>query len=180
MKYDLTIPQESVFDTEQFYGIPSVSNIGGYILLPGRYSPAEIKESVQKVVLANDGLWARLSMEAAAPSLSFSAPETVDCPSIELDSIAHIDAYVTEQLQKPFAEKERLYDFRLLRVKESTALMIKLHHLVADSWAVSLILNQLLTVSIGKRCCRSARIRFRFTRKRAILPVSKRAGIHIS
>jgi amino acid adenylation domain-containing protein/thioester reductase-like protein len=145
MKYELTIPQESVFDTEQFYGIPSVSNIGGYILLPGRYSPAEIKESVQKVVLANDGLWARLSSEDAVPSLAFPVPETVDCPSIELDSIAHIDAYVTEQLQKPFAETEHLYDFRLLRVKDSTALMIKLHHLVADSWAVSLILNQLLT-----------------------------------
>lgn len=142
MKYPLTNPQRNVYITEQFFGTTSVSNVGGYVLLSEKFDCSYIKSIVQQIIAENDGLRMRVSEEENGVYQTV----TDNCGNIECVSLANTDeleSYVSEQMILPFDTNGNMYDFRVIDLPENTAVMIKLHHYVADSWTISNLLSQL-------------------------------------
>lgn len=142
MKYQLTNPQRNVYITEQFFGTTSVSNVGGYVLLSEKFDCSYIKSIVQQIIADNDGLRMRVSEDEN----DVYQTVTDNCGNIECVSLANTDeleSYVSEQMILPFDTNGNMYDFRVIDLPENTAVMIKLHHYVADSWTISNLLSQL-------------------------------------
>ncbi|MBQ4575695.1 MAG: amino acid adenylation domain-containing protein [Clostridia bacterium] len=142
MKYPLTNPQRNVYITEQFFGTTSVSNVGGYVLLSEKFDYSYIKSIVQQIIADNDGLCMRVSEDENG------VYQTVidNCGNIECVYLANTDeleSYLSEQMILPFYTNGNMYDFRVIDLPENTAVMIKLHHYVADSWTISNLLSQL-------------------------------------
>ena len=142
MKYPLTNPQRNVYITEQFFGATSVSNVGGYVLLSEKFDCGYIKGIIQQIIADNDGLRMRVAEDENGVYQTV-ADTSCDIECVSMSNIDELEAYVSEQMLLPFDMNGKLYDFRVIDFPNYTAVMIKLHHYVADSWTISNLLSQL-------------------------------------
>ncbi len=145
MKYPLTNPQRNIYITEQFFGATSVSNVGGYVLLSEKFDIGYIKGIIQQIIADNDGLRMRVAEDdnGAYQTVAVISCDDIEC--VSLSNINELEVYVAEQVALPFDTGGNLYDFRVIDLPDNTALMIKLHHYVADSWSISNLLSQLFS-----------------------------------
>lgn len=144
MKYPLTHPQQNVYMTEQFFGRTSVSNIGGYIMMTDKVDVQIVKNAIHRVIADNDGLRMRIVDDNENVYQIISNADRNMIPNISVSTPEKLDKYVFEQMALPFDMSGNLYDFRVIELPNNTAFMIKLHHYVADSWAISSVVNQIL------------------------------------
>lgn len=147
MNNQLTTPQRNVYITERFFGSTAISHVGGYLLLPQKEEPTTVQKAISRVIAANDGLRVRVVEAGQEVCQTIMPPdeaaERVICTVVETED--ELRAYVTEQMRRPFETGGKLYDLRVIELPRGTAVMIKLHHYIADSHTVSGLIDRLLS-----------------------------------
>lgn len=147
MNYPLTAPQKNVYTTERFFGSTAISHVGGYLLLPQKEELTSVQKTISRVIADNDGLRVRIVETGHEVYQTITPPDyeadAAICTTIETED--ELRSYVTEQMRRPFEAGGKLYDLRVIELPQSTAVMIKLHHYIADSQTVSGLIDRLLS-----------------------------------
>ena len=147
--YALTLPQFIAWNAEQLSANKSLVNLCGMMKLPGTIQFPVMNKAVNLTVAQHDGLRLRMMeqngdvrqhvtayQEKAIDFLDFSKP----------GGQADLHVWRRETAGKPFELlNSDLFYFALLKLDDAEfGLFFKLHHLIADDWSITVILNQIM------------------------------------
>lgn len=139
----LTAPQENVIETEMFFKNTSISNIGGYMFFYRKMDVERLKKAMQTLMKNADALRLRIVQKDGTIMQEFVPYEQEEI-SVETLSEETVKAITDEWMQTPFALDGKLYDFRILQTEDKVGMYIKLHHLIADAWTMSLVVSKIM------------------------------------
>lgn len=150
--HGLTSSQREIWFDQERHGEAPVYNIGGYVRISGRVDAALLARALELLIRRHDGLRIVLSREQdeeGVPRQEIGPAEPVVLPLHDLsaseDPEAAALAHVDRQLETPFVLRGApLYRFELLKLGEACFdLVLVLHHLIVDGWAIGLMLESL-------------------------------------
>lgn len=143
--YQLSSSQKSMYDTHQFYNNTPISNIGICVFFKSTIKPAVLDNAVNKLIELSDGLRLCITSDGQSIKQHVSDYKREKIEIIKLQP----DTYQTE-LEKftlqIFDIYNKLYDFKIILVDEKIGLYIKLHHVIADAWCMSVVISSLLNI----------------------------------
>jgi amino acid adenylation domain-containing protein len=147
-KYPLTEAQKRIWFNEQIYPGTPINNIGGFVRIKGTISFSRLQEAIFRFIELHEGLRIQLlDSEEPLQLVSDSKPTDIQIYdfSLYLDKERMFNEWVQEEAKKPF----HLYNSPLFRFAffhlgtNDNGYLIKLHHIIADMWSVSLLTNQI-------------------------------------
>ncbi len=150
--HGLTSSQREIWFDQERHGEAPVYNIGGYVRISGRVDAALLARALELLIRRHDGLRIVLSREQdeeGVPRQEIRPAEPFVLPLHDLsaseDPEAAALAHVDRQLETPFVLRGApLYRFELLKLGEACFdLVLVLHHLIVDGWAIGLMLESL-------------------------------------
>lgn len=147
--YPLTNPQKSIWVTEQYFSNTSINNLCGYLLLNMPVDIDILKKSAQKLIELNDSLRLRFILDKNNIPLQYVSDfKPIDLPHLELSSEKELKSAQEVIASRPFNVIDScLISFTSFRLPNNNGgLILNLHHLIADAWSFSLIINQFLDI----------------------------------
>lgn len=140
---NFTIPQKNVIETEVFYKNTSISNTGGYILFDSISNTKILEKAINKLIENSDAMRMRVRGNQTDATQEFENYKWEDIEIVELKE-TDINAYSSVNMRIPFKLNDKLYDFKILKSEEKVGLFVKIHHLIADAWTISLIVTKIV------------------------------------
>ncbi|MFB5265660.1 amino acid adenylation domain-containing protein [Paenibacillus enshidis] len=151
----LTHPQKRICAVEALFPGSPLHNIGGIIRVKGLFDPERMDKAIRLFVSIHEGIRGQLVQQGSDLQLVVA-----DVPHPEQRIAAFLDfsgemspeerfeEWVRQQAALPFRLTEGpLYTFALCAIRESSsAILIKLHHVIADGWSVALLTDQLWAI----------------------------------
>ena len=149
--YPLTKPQELIYHTDRFLGEGNAL-ICGSMLVHGTYSPSELTAAANRLISSNDALRIRLSKSAEGQPVQYvSNHEDSTFPILSLPSKEALHKYGEGWAKELLPTRGALFQIQILQLPEHSGFLIKLHHLIADAWTLSLLASQLLCFLKGEQ-----------------------------
>lgn len=145
---NLTKPQKLIYDMEKFAG-GSIAVICGSMLTNGKREIFELKRAVNEVYRLNDALRIRISEEAGGVSQCTTAYEGKEIEVLRFENKAELDAYAEKYAKEPLDFYGELCEIKIVLLPKQYGLLVKLHHIIGDAWALSLIGNQFNAILNG-------------------------------
>ncbi|MEH2065247.1 MAG: condensation domain-containing protein [Nostoc sp.] len=160
--FPLSFAQQRLWFIDQLQPGSSAYNISQPMHIVGALNVAALEQSFDEVVRRHEVLRTTFTvvdgqpLQVIAPNLSFKLP-ILDLQKL---SQKHRDAEVlrlaSEEAQQPFnLSKEPLLRVTLLQLAAAEyALLLTMHHIVADGWAIGVLIQEIATLykafSVGK------------------------------
>jgi amino acid adenylation domain-containing protein len=126
-------------------------NIAGGLRLRGPLDVAALASALDNIVRRHDVLRATVEVVGGQPAMRLHAARPLELPVAHLDAPtdlreASLTATALEDARRPFdLARGPLFRARLLRLGEDDhALLLGLHHLVADAWSLGILIHELL------------------------------------
>lgn len=151
--YPLTYAQKRVYFSEKTSDAPqntdaSMYTIGGYIKIEGQTDIVLLEQAIIKMLQKYDTFQIRLK-ETEDGSMQYFSEEIIESlPYYDFNESQYqytdLHSWCEKKFKEPFpAEEEKpLYYFCVFKARENrTGYFFKLHHIIADGWSVSLILQ---------------------------------------
>ena len=151
--YTLTYTQRRVYFSERTSDAPyntetSMYTIGGFVEFEGQVDIALLEQAIIKMLQKYDTFQIRLKETEEEPSQYFSEEIIESLPYYDFNEPQYqytdLFSWCDKKFKEPFpAEEEKpLYYFCVFKARENrTGYFFKLHHIIADGWSVSLILQ---------------------------------------
>ena len=144
--YNLTNPQLSLWNIEQFYPGTSINNICGIVQINEKVNFINLEKAINLVVKNNDGMRIRLdnSGNTIAQYIATYSSFNIDLLTIDAGSLIETGKTLVKEsfsiLDGP------LYNFKMFQSKDGTnGVIILLYHLIADAWTINFIASQILS-----------------------------------
>jgi len=124
-------------------------NIGGYLRIDGPVDPVIFEQAVRQVVRENDASRIILHEGDPAPMQEFREDVQFDVPFLDFsdedNAMQKAVEWVQQELVKPFQlYGALLFRYALVKVSDNCYCYLnKLHHLIVDGWAISLVVNRI-------------------------------------
>ena len=146
----LTKAQELVYNMDRFLGEGSAT-ICGSILLKNSYTAEELQAAALQLISANDALHIRLQTDhEGKPMQVFQEDLHVEVPSLYFPHKEALKEYASRWAKEPLSPEGPLFQLYILQLPEHCCgYLIKLHHLIADAWTLSLLGSQLISFLNG-------------------------------
>ncbi len=142
--YDLTNPQKSIWMTEQFFDNTNINNIVGYLRIEKNVDFKALEKAVNFFIMKNDSFKTKITLENGSCKQYFE-----DFVYEELEIIDLKDESQLLEFEVSFPKKtidvldNFLYLIKLLRFPNGSGIfVITAHHLIADAWTMTLVLEQ--------------------------------------
>ena len=137
--YDLTIPQENIWITEELNPTTNVNNVYGTLFINKNLDLDILKKAINRVIEKNDALRLRISLLETKPVQYLYNYEYEDIPVYFIDNnekekIDNIIETIGLEHINPIDNK--LYDFRIIYNTNFTYVCVKMHHIIADAWSM--------------------------------------------
>ena len=145
----LTKPQKLIYDMEQFAG-GSIAVICGSVLINGRRDETVLKRAVNEIYRLNDALRIRVIVDRDGVSQRIAAFHETESPVLSFENKARLDDYAGEYAKVPLDLSAELCEIQIVYLPEQYGLLVKLHHLIADAWTLTLLADQFITILEGK------------------------------
>lgn len=151
--YPLTYAQKRVYFSEKTSDAhqnteTSMYTIGGYIEIEGQTDLVLLEQAIIKMLQKYDTFQIRLKETEEGPKQYFSEEIIESLPYYDFNEPQYqytdLLSWCEKKFKEPFpAEEEKpLYYFSIFKARENrTGYFFKLHHIIADGWSVSLILQ---------------------------------------
>lgn len=138
--FDLTIPQENIWVTEQLNPNMDINHIYGTLFIDQKMDLELLKVALNRMIENNDALRIRVTEQDTKPMQSISDYEYDEIPvyfvdddkSDKIQEIIH--AIGLEHM--PVLD-HKLYDFRIIACPDCVYLCVKMHHIIADAWSMA-------------------------------------------
>ena len=145
MEKKLTLPQKNMYETEQFFDGTSMCNIGGVVFFKEKNINVSVLEKAVNTVLYNhDELRAKVIVKNNTPyqeisEYTYEKIEIVDLTEKEYRFM--MEMWTAE----PFDITNKMYDFKIVKIDERTAIYLKLHHIICDAWGALLLAQKMVS-----------------------------------
>jgi len=137
----LTKPQELIWDMERFAG-GSVSVICSGMLRKGEQKESVLQAAANKLFLCNDALRTRICINGADVT-QYTTQYTEQCIEVlRFPDMAGLRSYAEAYAQTPIKLTGPLCEMKILILPKQYGLLVKIHHIIADAWTMSLLATQ--------------------------------------
>ncbi|MDL2232121.1 amino acid adenylation domain-containing protein [Ruminococcaceae bacterium OttesenSCG-928-L11] len=146
--YPLSVPQKSIWYTEQFYPGTSIGNISATMRLKAPIDFPLLEQAINLLIRNNDSLRIRLHSVGGVPH-QYVADYTWQSFEVRDFSLAPPDALYEwdrqETLTPFFGEDVPLFRFTMLQIDAATCgYLVILHHIISDAWSLTLVGNEIM------------------------------------
>lgn len=141
--HNLTKPQKSIWNMEQYFG-GSVANITGSIIFKDGVSVQELQIALNKTVEQCDSLRIRIKLHDGAPMQYIAAFEKTEFATFCFASKNEYDLWVQNLAKVPFDLAGKLYQIFIVEIEGQIGIVFHLHHLTADAWTLNLLGNTVM------------------------------------
>lgn len=139
--YDLTFPQKNIWLVESFYDNSIINILAGSLVINSDFNIDIAEKTVNKFVELNDGMRIRLNIEDSVPKQYIYPYEVFSSKKQNVSKLSEeeIDNIKKNYIKTPFNLKGGfLFDALLLdKGKGKGEILIKVHHIISDAWALS-------------------------------------------
>ncbi len=143
--YELTNPQKSIWMTEQFYSDTNINNIVGYLKFNKNADFSAIEKAFNYFVMKNDSFKTKIVLEDSSPRQFFDDFVYEDIEIIDLkDETQLLEFEASFPMQQVPIFNHFLFLTKLLRFPNGSGILVlTAHHLIADAWTMSLVLEEI-------------------------------------
>lgn len=143
--YELTNPQKSIWMTEQFYSNSNINNIVGYLKIEKNVDFVALEKAFNYFVMKNDSFKTKIIMEDSSPKQYFDDFVYENIEIIDLKNDAQLSEFEASfPMQQVEIFNHFLFLTKLLRFPNGSGILVlTAHHLIADAWTMSLVLEEI-------------------------------------
>ena len=139
--YNLTPEQGKIWQIQKAWNGTDICNVGGILRLSGKEDADILARAVGIYVQTQSAFWLRMNRHGKQyfEQIFFYEPEIYDCRKSDREEMA---SAVQQWMCEPFhIYDEHLFEFRILCLRDENVVYGKFHHLIADSYAISLVVK---------------------------------------
>ncbi|MCI8639267.1 MAG: hypothetical protein HFG41_09040 [Coprococcus sp.] len=147
--YDLSKPQQSVYDMEKYAG-GAISVICGSVIYRGARTQNELEHAVNYLYQINDAL--RMHIICTEEGMKQTVEKFIS-GSIEMLNFAtkgELDVYACRYAREPIDIEGKICEIKIIFFNDGYGLLIKMHHLIGDAWTMSLVCSQFNSILKGE------------------------------
>lgn len=146
--YDLTNPQKSIWDTEQFYANTSISNIAGTLIIDDIVNFDLLKLAINLFIQKNDSMRIKLFMKNDEVKQYVSNFYPIDFKIYNITKDSDLESLEHIMISSKFKIIENdLFSFSLFKFANNKGGFIaNLHHIISDAWTMSLLINEIMNI----------------------------------
>ena len=143
--YDLTNPQKSIWMSEQFYGNTNINNIVGYLRIDKKADLNALEKAFNFFVMKNDSFKTKIILEDNTPKQYFDDFVYENIEIIDLKDETQLLEFETSfPMQRVEVLDNFLFLTKLLRFPNGSGILVlTAHHLIADAWTMTLVLEEI-------------------------------------
>ena len=145
--YNLTTPQQNIYNETKFYSDTALGNIGGTLEFSMEGLTSEIIEkAINLLIDAAEGLRLRITENDGEVYQYVSEHKYESIPVIDATELTQeqIDEHVSALLRTPITYDGKLYRFEILQKADSWLIVAVMHHIVSDAWSMTVIDDAIL------------------------------------
>lgn len=132
--YNLTTPQENIWNLQKYYADTSISNICGAVFYNEKRDSTLLQRSIRLFIKNQSGIRLRF-VEGNEPQQYVSEEIVDDIPIMVFQSMKDFNAYVEQFAKEPIGLTNRaLYRFVVFQVGNRSGILVLLSHLISDAW----------------------------------------------
>ena len=139
--YNLTPEQGKIWQIQKAWDGTDICNVGGILRLSGKEDADILARAVGIYVQTQSAFWLRMNRHGKQyfEQIFSYEPEIYDCRKSDREEMASV---VQQWMCEPFhIYDEHLFEFRILCLRDENVVYGKFHHLIADSYAISLVVK---------------------------------------
>ena len=146
--YDLTIPQKSIFLTEQYASGTSINMISGNIIINETVDLNLLEKALNLYVQKNDAIRLRICIKNGEPKQYISEYSPFKLKTVKLSEKQELSEFNQSILNTPFSFIDSdLFSFTLFDFSNGTGgLNVTFHHIISDAWTMSLFVDQVINL----------------------------------
>ena len=145
--YNLTTPQQNIYNETKFYSDTALGNIGGTLEFSMEGLTSEIIEkAINLLIDAAEGLRLRITENDGEVYQYVSEHEYESITVIDAVEMTNeqIDEHVSALMRTPITYDGKLYRFEILQKADSWLIVAVMHHIVSDAWSMTIIDDAIL------------------------------------
>ena len=146
--FDLTIPQKSIWYTEQFYKDTSIANISGTIFIKEKVDFDLLEKAINIVVKNNDALRLRIKIKDNKPKQYFEQYQEFKINCVKANDKQECDQILNNIVSKHIdVLKEKTAKFTMFEFPDKTGgFSIVGNHMICDAWSSALICSEVIKI----------------------------------
>lgn len=138
--YDLTTPQQNIWNLQRFYEGTSVSNNCGAIFFEKKCDHKLLNQAINKLIELQSGMRLRFREENGHPVQYIVDYLPEEFSSEFFECKAAFDAYAHKYALTPFNLIDGpMYRFVIFDLDNKSGVLLCANHLISDAWAISII-----------------------------------------
>lgn len=146
--FNLTPPQENIWNSQKIYKNSTFFNISGYTIFHDKLNIDVLKESIKLLITSNDSMRLQFCFDDCGNPKQYITDEIPkDFPIKNFINIQDLESF-SSTIQKDIFTllNSRLYEFYIFTLPNGEGgFLAKIHHIIADAWSSSLIVNKIIT-----------------------------------
>jgi hypothetical protein len=146
--YPLSSPQRDIWLDQILHPDVPLYNIGGYVRIDGPIEPSLFEKALNQVIQENDALRIILHEGESLPTQTFAENVRIKLDIHDFSKTENAHELALKWMEQEFVKPFQLYDgllfqFALCKTSDNCYYWLKkYHHLIADGWAISLIVQR--------------------------------------
>ena len=143
--YNLTLPQNSIYLTEQYYSGSNINNICGTAIISEKINFDILEKAINVVIKNNESFRIKFvntnnNLQQYITDYEFQPIEIV-----KLNSVDEVSNLENTLLHQTYNLEENTYDFKIFKFPDSTGgFLLNIHHIVSDAWTLGLTCRKIM------------------------------------
>lgn len=145
---DLTIPQKSIYLTEEYASGSSVNLIGGNIIIDEPVNLDFLEKALNIFVKKNDAIRIRIHMDNNKPKQYITPYEPFSVERVLIQDEKELEELCSHEVSKKFDFLDsKLFWFKIFRFEDNRGgLIVTFHHIISDAWSMSLFVDEVIDI----------------------------------
>ena len=146
--YDLTIPQKSIYLTEQYAPNTSINLISGNVIIEEKVNLNFLEKALNLYVQKNEAIRLRICMVNGKPKQYVNKYTPFTIKKIQISNEEKLFELNTKIINTPFSFlNSDLFSFTLFSFDNGTGgLNVTFHHIISDAWSMSLFVDEVIDI----------------------------------
>jgi amino acid adenylation domain-containing protein/thioester reductase-like protein len=148
LRHPLTIPQQNIWNLQQYYPGTSIANVGGMIRFASAYDYPALNRAVNLLIENNDALRLRFAEENGQPYQIVTPyqPEQIAEYDMRGKSQNEVDAFFTALAQEPIThDQPAMYRFAAVNLDGGQCgVFVCASHMICDAWSMSVMAKEVV------------------------------------
>lgn len=141
--YDLTTPQQNIWNLQSYYSDTSIANICGAVFYREKREEEQLKKAINVLIENQSALRLRFVMKDGKARQYVKEYEHVNLPTRRFQEETEFEQYAQKVAATPIGLLDRdMFRIEIVYVGEQQGIFAVLSHLISDAWTFSLIVNE--------------------------------------